>query len=56
MPQPLRTIQLTDEQGQAMAEYALLVAFVALTVAVVLPVFGLSVNGLFTGFVEAVGG
>jgi len=57
MPQPLRrTIDFTNERGQAMPEYALLIAFIALTVAAVLPLFGLSVNGLFAGFTAAFGG
>jgi Flp pilus assembly pilin Flp len=56
MPQPHRTIDLTDQRGQAMPEYALLIAFVALTVAAVLPLFGLSVSGLFAGFTAAIGG
>jgi Flp pilus assembly pilin Flp len=59
MPQPQphrRTIHLTDDRGQAMPEYALLIAFIALTVAAVLPLFGLSVSGLFAGFTAAMGG
>ena len=59
MPQPQphrRIIDLTDERGQAMPEYALLIAFIALTVAAVLPLFGLSVSGLFSGFTAAIGG
>jgi Flp pilus assembly pilin Flp len=58
MPQPPqhRTIDPTDERGQAMAEYALLLAFIGLTVAAVLPLFGTSVAGLFSGLTAAVGG
>jgi Flp pilus assembly pilin Flp len=57
MPQQdRRTTHFSDEHGQALAEYALLVSLIALTVAVVLPLFGTSVSGLFSSFTAAMGG
>ncbi|HUZ82435.1 MAG TPA: Flp family type IVb pilin, partial [Gaiellaceae bacterium] len=46
----------TNEQGQTIAEYALLVAFIAVVVAVVLPLFGSTISGLFNPVVSALGG
>jgi Flp pilus assembly pilin Flp len=57
MPQQdRRTTYFASERGQALPEYALLVSLIALTVAVVLPLFGMSVNGLFTSFTAVFGG
>jgi Flp pilus assembly pilin Flp len=53
---PPTTPQLHDESGQTLAEYSVLVAFVAIVVAVVLPAFGVGVAGLFDGVRQALGG
>jgi Flp pilus assembly pilin Flp len=45
-----------DESGQTMAEYGLLVAGIALVVALVVPIFGAAVGGLFRGVISAFGG
>ncbi|MFL5952915.1 MAG: Flp family type IVb pilin [Gaiellaceae bacterium] len=57
MPQQdRRTTYFTSERGQALPEYALLVSLIAVTVAIVLPLFGMSVNGLFSSFTAVLGG
>ena len=47
---------MQDEQGQTIAEYALLVSFIAVTVALVLPLFGTTISGLFNPLVSVFGG
>ncbi len=47
---------MNDERGQTIAEYAILVAFIAVTVALILPMLGTSVGGLFQPLVNTLGG
>jgi len=57
MPHTLsRTPHMQDEQGQTIAEYALLVAFIAVTVALILPLFGATISGLFDPLLSVFGG
>jgi Flp pilus assembly pilin Flp len=51
-----RTIDLTDDSGQSLTEYSLLITLIAVGVAVALPGFASAVASLFSGFVAAVGG
>jgi len=38
-----------DETGQDLAEYALLLAFIAIAVVLTLPLLGTAINGIFDG-------
>jgi|tagenome__1003787_1003787.scaffolds.fasta_scaffold10811394_2 Flp pilus assembly pilin Flp len=51
-----RSIDLTDDRGQSLTEYSLLITLIAVAVAVALPGLASAVSSLFTGFVAAVGG
>jgi Flp pilus assembly pilin Flp len=44
------------ERGQSLAEYAILLAGIAVVVGVTIPLLGTAVSGLFSTFVKAVGG
>jgi Flp pilus assembly pilin Flp len=47
---------ITDQRGQTMAEYSVLIGALVLTVALVLPQLGSSIEGLFSGVIGAFGG
>jgi Flp pilus assembly pilin Flp len=47
---------MNDERGQTIAEYAILLAFIAVTVALVLPLLGTSISGFFDPVVNTLGG
>jgi Flp pilus assembly pilin Flp len=51
-----RRSPITDQQGQTMAEYSVLIGALVLTVVLVLPQFGSSIEGLFSGVIGAFGG
>lgn len=53
---PPITPHLHDASGQTLAEYSVLVAFIAVVVMVALPAFGVGVAGLFDGVRAALGG
>ena len=46
---PLLTAVLTDESGQDMAEYAVLIGLIALTVVAAISVLGGSISSVFAG-------
>ena len=50
------TFHVHDEQGQTIAEYAFLISLIAVVVAVILPLLGTSISGLFDPLASAFGG
>jgi Flp pilus assembly pilin Flp len=46
----------TDEQGQTMAEYGVLITAIAVAVALVIPTLGTAIGNLLRGVVQAFGG
>ena len=48
----LRTFVLTEEEGQTMAEYALLLALIAIIVIVALNVLGPAIGNLFNDIAD----
>lgn len=55
MPQMFHTAS-TDESGQTMAEYSVVVAVVAIVVALVLPQLATAIGAFFTAAVQVLGG
>lgn len=51
-----KTAFISDERGQTMAEYSLLVGALALVVILVLPDFATAISDIFSGAVGALGG
>jgi Flp pilus assembly pilin Flp len=47
---------LTDEAGQTMAEYAVLIGFLVLIVALAIPSLGSAIGTLYSGFVQVLEG
>jgi Flp pilus assembly pilin Flp len=47
---------LTDEAGQTMAEYAVLIGFLVLIVALAIPSLGSAIGTLYSGFVHVLEG
>lgn len=43
---------VTDEAGQTMAEYAVLIGFLVLIVALAIPSLGSAIGTLYSGFVQ----
>ena len=50
------TFHIHDEQAQTIAEYAFLISLIAVVVAVILPLLGTSISGLFDPLASAFGG
>jgi|SwirhisoilCB3_FD_contig_101_632311_length_724_multi_5_in_0_out_0_2 Flp pilus assembly pilin Flp len=46
---------VTDEAGQTMAEYSVLIGFLVLVVALAIPSVGSAIGGLYSGFVQVLG-
>ena len=46
----------TDEQGQGIVEYALILVLVAVVVIVILALLGPAIGEMFTNLIESVGG
>jgi Flp pilus assembly pilin Flp len=46
----------TDEAGQDLAEYALLVVLIAIVVAAILPGVGAAISTVFTNIIASLGG
>jgi Flp pilus assembly pilin Flp len=46
----------TDETGQTMAEYGVLITGIALVVALAVPTLGAAIENLFHGVIQAFGG
>jgi Flp pilus assembly pilin Flp len=46
----------TDEHGQTMAEYGVLITGIAIVVALALPTLGTAIGNLYRGVVQAFGG
>jgi Flp pilus assembly pilin Flp len=55
MPQMFHTAS-TDESGQTMAEYSVVVAVIAVVVALVLPQLASAIGAFFTAAIRALGG
>jgi len=51
-----RRIHTTEDSGQTMTEYAVILAFIFRVVVVVIPAFASAISGLFTGVMSGFGG
>jgi Flp pilus assembly pilin Flp len=52
-PQHPHTPQPSNERGQTLAEYAILISGIAIVVAVAVPLVGTALSGLFTAVANA---
>jgi Flp pilus assembly pilin Flp len=52
----LNDTPLTDDAGQTMAEYSVLIGFLVLIVALAIPSLGSAIGNLYSGFVQVLGG
>lgn len=55
MPHPTRHSPVTDQHGQTMAEYSVLVAALVLVVALALPLVGSAIGSLYSAVTQAFG-